>query len=191
MKTSLLQFLSRVVYPRGTREMKRVAIIGSGGSGKSTLARDMGRRLELPVYHLDKLFWSPNWVERPKQEWQELQESLCAKPTWVMDGNYGGTMDIRLTACDTVIFLDMPRMLCFWRIVKRFVKYRGNARPDMTQGCEERLTREFLLWVWNYPRDRRPGILAKLETLEATKNVIVLNSPRAAQNFLSGLTQSS
>jgi adenylate kinase family enzyme len=171
--------------------MKRVAIIGSGGSGKSTLALEIGRRLELPVYHLDKLFWSPNWTERPTPEWQELQKSLCAKLTWVMDGNYGGTMDIRLTACDTIIFLDMPRTLCLRRVTKRFFKYRGKARPDMTQGCEERLTREFLLWVWNYPKDRRPGILTRLETIKATKNVIVLKSPRAVQKFLAGLTQGS
>jgi adenylate kinase family enzyme len=170
--------------------MKRVAIIGSGGSGKSTLAQEIGHRLELPVYHLDKLFWSPNWIERPKQEWRELQESLCAKPKWVMDGNYGGTMDVRLFACDTIIFLDMPRILCLWRVTKRFFKYRGRARPDMTQGCEERLTREFLLWVWNYPKDRKPGILARLKTLRATKNVVVLKSPRAVQKFLSGLTHS-
>lgn len=168
--------------------MKRVAIIGSGGSGKSTLAIEIGRRLELPVHHLDKLFWSPNWVERPQQEWQELQESLCSKPTWVMDGNYGGTMDVRLTACDTIIFLDMPRVLCLWRVTKRFFKYRGKVRPDMTQGCEERLTREFLLWVWNYPKDKKPEILARLETLKSTKTVRVLTSPRAVQNFLSGLT---
>jgi adenylate kinase family enzyme len=108
-----------------------------------------------------------------------------------MDGNYGGTIDIRLTACDTIIFLDMPRTLCLRRVTKRFFKYRGKARPDMTQGCEESLTREFLLWVWNYPKDRRPRILTRLETIKATKNVIVLKSPRAVQKFLAGLTQGS
>jgi adenylate kinase family enzyme len=164
--------------------MKRIAIIGSGGSGKSTLARQLGNVLQLPVYHLDKLFWQPNWQELPQDQWTQLQENLCSQTAWIMDGNYGGTMEVRLAAADTIIFLDMPRLLCLWRVTKRFLRYRGKSRPDMTQGCEERLTKEFLLWVWTYPTMRKPAILRRLEQLKTEKQVVILSSPKAVKTFL-------
>ena len=72
----------------------------------------MGEILHLPVHHLDRLHWKPNWTEPPKEEWQKIQADLCAEEEWVIDGNYGGTMDIRLAACDTVVFLDLSRWRC-------------------------------------------------------------------------------
>lgn len=123
--------------------MKRIVIIGSGGSGKSTLARKLGEVLHLPVYHLDKLYWQPNWQELPRGAWLRVQQEIFAQPAWTMDGNYGGAMEVRLAAADAVIFLDRPRLLCLWRVFKRFLRYRGRVRPDMTQGCEERLTKNF------------------------------------------------
>jgi adenylate kinase family enzyme len=164
--------------------VKRVVIIGSGGSGKSTLAKKLGEVLYLPVYHLDKLYWQPNWQTLPQDDWVQLQQTICQEPQWIIDGNYGGTMDVRLAASDTIIFLDMPRLLCLWRVTKRFLRYRGSSRPDMTQGNEERLTKEFLTWLWNYPEEKRPEILAKLEQLKAEKQVFILSSPKAVRTFL-------
>jgi adenylate kinase family enzyme len=87
--------------------MKKIILIGSGGSGKSTLARKLGDKLEIDVYHLDALFWKPNWEGAPKDEQRKVQNDLVKKEEWIIDGNYGGTMDIRLNAADTVIFLDI------------------------------------------------------------------------------------
>ncbi|MDB1939910.1 isopentenyl transferase family protein [Clostridium tertium] len=36
--------------------MNRIIIIGCGGSGKSTLARNLSKKTNLPVVHLDKIF---------------------------------------------------------------------------------------------------------------------------------------
>ncbi len=160
-------------------------IIGSGGAGKSTLAKQLGEILNLPVYHLDSFFWKANWVETDQDDWAALQEKLCVQSTWILDGNYSATMNIRLHACDTVIFLDFPSWLCLYRVVKRFFQYRGTSRPDMTQGCQERLTPQFLLWIWNYSRTKRPQIMAKLEAVKSEKQVIVLRSPQEANQYVS------
>ena len=98
--------------------MKKIVLIGSGGSGKSTLARQLGERLKIKVYHLDALFWKPNWVGVPKDEQTKVQNDLVKKESWIIDGNYGGTMDIRLNAADTIIFLDIPRTICLYRAFK-------------------------------------------------------------------------
>jgi adenylate kinase family enzyme len=166
--------------------VKRVLVIGAGGSGKSTLARKLGERLRLPVVHLDAHYWNPGWVETPPSEWEERVQRLTAGREWVMDGNYGGTLDIRLAAADTVIFLDLSRVLCLWRIVTRAARYWGRTRPDLAPNCPERLGWEFVVWVWTYPDRRRPGVLKRLRELDRTR-VIILSSQREVNRFVADL----
>ena len=163
--------------------MKRVLVIGSGGAGKSTFARRLGERLGLPVIHLDRLYWRAGWVETPKDEWRRKVEELCAGESWVMDGNYSGTLDVRLGACDAVIFLDLPRVLCTWRVVKRALIYRNTSRPDVAEGCPENLNREFCWWVWNYPRRSRPKVLRRLEEHARDKQIFILRSSAEVERF--------
>jgi adenylate kinase family enzyme len=166
---------------------RRVLVIGSGGAGKSTLAARLGARLGLPVVHLDALYWRPGWVPTPPDEWRRRVATLAAGEAWVMDGNYGGTLDLRLVACDAVVFLDLPRLVCVWRVVRRWLRYAGRPRPDMAPGCPERLTGEFLAWVWTYPHRRRPEVLRRLAALPADRRVVVLRSRADVARFLRAL----
>lgn len=164
--------------------MKRVILIGSGGSGKSTLARQLGDKLKLNVYHLDALFWKPNWVGVPKDQQRKVQEELVKKEEWIIDGNYGGTIDIRLNAADTIIFLDIKRSICVYRVLKRMIQYRNKTRPDMGAGCKDRIDLGFIKWVWGFPKTKRPEILKKLDSLSKEKHVIILKTPKQVQQFL-------
>jgi adenylate kinase family enzyme len=164
--------------------MRRILVIGSGGAGKSTLARRLGRRLGLEVLHLDVFFWRPGWVETPKDEWRRTIEGLCARESWVMDGNFSGTLDVRLAACDTVVFLDLPRAVCLWRVLKRLVRYRNRRRPDMAEGCGEKLDLKFLHWVWTFPARSRGKVLARLDEAAAGKRVVRLRSDAEIERFL-------
>lgn len=161
-------------------------VIGSGGAGKSTLAARLGARLDLPVVHLDALYWRPGWVATPDPEWRETVARLAARDAWVMDGNYGGTLDRRLAACDAVVFLDLPRAVCLAGVLRRWLRYAGRTRPDMAPGCPERLTWAFVRWVWDYPRRRRAGVLRRLAALPPDRRVIVLQSREAVEQFLAG-----
>lgn len=91
--------------------MKKIMLIGSGVSGKSTLARQLGNILNIQVYHLDAIFWKPNWEGVSKEEQISIQTDLVKKDEWLIDGNYGGTLDIRMDAADTIIFLDINRTI--------------------------------------------------------------------------------
>ena len=164
--------------------MRRVLIIGSGGAGKTTLAKRLAARSGLPVIHLDAHFWHDGWVETPKDEWSRLVDAMIQRDAWIMDGNYGGTLDARLAACDTVIFLDVPRFTCAWRIVKRRFIFSGRARAEMPTGCPERLSWEFFQWVWTYPRRRRAGILARLSGVRPDQRVVILRSTHDIDGFL-------
>ena len=164
--------------------MRRVLVIGPGGAGKSTLARRLGERLNIEVLHLDRFYWSPGWIEMPKAEWSKTVEHLLEHEAWIMDGNYSGTLDIRYKACDTIIFLDMTRALCLWRVLKRAVMYRKRSRPDMAEGCPEQLTLEFILWIWNYPRRSRPKVLRMLESNPKEKRIVWLRTRSDVERFL-------
>ncbi len=86
--------------------MKRVSIIGSGGAGKSTLARRLGKATGIEVVQLDKLHWKAGWIEPSKDEWLKIVSNIIAKDSWIVDGNFGGTMETRIKRCDTIVFLD-------------------------------------------------------------------------------------
>ena len=112
-------------------------MIGSGGSGKTTLAKRIAASLNLELIHLDSIYWKPGWVETPKAEWLKTVEEIVKREAWIMDGNYSGTLDLRILACDTVIFLDMPRIVCLWRVLKRLVLNWNRNRSDMADECRE------------------------------------------------------
>ena len=176
--------MRRAGSPSASRDVRRILIIGPGGAGKSTLARELGRRLGLEVFHLDRLYWRPGWVETPRDEWRKTLEGLAARDAWIMDGNYSGTLDLRLARSDTVVFLDLPRAVCLWGVLKRRLAYRGAARPDMAEGCPEELRLKFALWVWDYQRRSRPKVLALLAAPAAGQRVIRLRSRREIEQFL-------
>lgn len=164
--------------------MKKVVLIGSGGSGKSTLATRLGEAVDLPVWHLDQLLWKPGWVPVEREEVHGIQRKLISGERWIIDGNYGSTMELRMDAADTIIFLDLSRWRCSYRAMKRMLRYHGKSRPDMREGCEERLDLTFLKWIWQYPKEKRPGILQKLAAYSGEKTIIHLKNPREVRNFL-------
>lgn len=163
--------------------MKKIIIIGSGGAGKSTFARRLGELTGIEVLHLDKLYWKPNWVEPSKEEWKKLLETKLENDEWIMDGNFGGTLEMRLKYCDTAIFLDLPRTVCVYRTLKRWIRYYNTNRPDMTVGCNEKVDLEFLGWIWNFQKIKKPKIEEKLKFFGKEKTIIRLYSPKEVENF--------
>jgi adenylate kinase family enzyme len=155
----------------------RMLIVGPSGTGKSTLARQLGDRLGVPVIHLDAHYWRPGWQEPAKTEWAAQVDELLARPTWIMDGNYSGTFARRIAAAETIVFLDFPRLQCVYGVMSRWWKTRGRVRADLAPGCPEKLpSPDFLRWIWNYPRKSRPKLLALLDEVRTTKDVVILCS---------------
>ncbi|MBN8500893.1 MAG: topology modulation protein [Sphingomonadales bacterium] len=130
--------------------MQRVLVIGSPGAGKSTLSHELAARTGLPLFHLDRIHWLPGWQERDRDEALGMVKQVLAQARWIIDGNYGSTLPVRIKRADTVIWLDYPTWLCLGRVFKRWWQYRGAARPDMTDGCPENLNLEFLFYVLRF-----------------------------------------
>ncbi len=167
-----------------TNVPRRILVIGAGGSGKTTLSKEIGARTGLPVIHLDRLFWHPGWVPTPDAEWDAIIDELIRREKWIMDGNYGRTMAPRLSAADTVIFLDVHPLVSLWRIAKRRWTNRGRVREDVAPGCPEQMNWEFVHWVLTFRTRRRPGILRQLATARPDQRVVILRHPRDVTAFL-------
>lgn len=112
-------------------------------------------------------------------------EEVLKRDSWIMDGNYSATLDLRIPAADTIIFLDFPPALCVYRILKRVVVYRKARRPDMAEGCDEKFNWEFTKWVWNYKTRSKPKVEALLKRFENEKTIVRLKSKSEVEKFLS------
>ena len=151
------------------------------------MAKAIAAKTGLPLIHLDQLFWHPGWVPTPDPEWDRVTDELIARDSWVMDGNYGRTLPKRIAAADTVVFLDLPRVVCTWRSLKRRFNHAGRSRPDVAPGCPEQVGWEFVRWVWTYPTRRRPGILQQRDAVRSDKKVVVLRTTAEVHDFVSSL----
>lgn len=166
----------------------RIIVTGLAGSGKSTFSVALGAKTGLPVIHLDLHFWKPGWVAPSETEWREMQRSVLAGNSWIADGNYHETLDLRLERADTVVFLDIPWWICSGRAL-----LRGFRMPDeLPQGCNytawQRLRDEWRLAVRIW-RKRRSDTEREKEVISRRPQVAlhVLRSVRAVTEFLDGL----
>lgn len=130
---------------------KRIMIIGSPGSGKSTFSRKLSDITGLPLIHLDKEFWNSGWIETPKDEWIKKQKSLVSGDQWIIEGNYGGTIGIRVEKADTIICFQLSRVICLFRYFKRVITNLNKVRPYMPDGCNEKIDFDFMKYIWNFP----------------------------------------
>jgi adenylate kinase family enzyme len=163
---------------------QRILIVGCGGAGKSTLARGLGAATGLPVVHLDCHYWKSGWRATPREQWHADVAALIQAPAWIMDGNFGDTLRPRVEACDSILFLDLPRWVCFAGIFIRLLRYRGKTRPDLPAGCPEQIDREFLLWVWNFPERSRPRLEHAIAEYGKDKLVLRFTTRRQIERLL-------
>lgn len=176
------------LHTRGSPEpscMKRILVLGNAGSGKSTLARELAQILGLPLIHLDALFWQPGWRETPRDEWKQRVASILSDDAWVMDGNYLGTLPERLAAADAAVLLDISRVRCVYRVVRRGFLDQGKRRADMAAGCVEQIPAvNFLQWIWRFPRDDLRPMVDQFQRAAESKRIRVLHSAAEVRSFL-------
>jgi adenylate kinase family enzyme len=165
-----------------SRDMDRIAIIGCGGSGKTHLANQLASLLNLPLTHLDAVYYDADWNTLRQDEFADLQRTLVAQPRWLLEGNYAGTLPIRLAAADTVIFLDLPAVTCLAGILQRRGRYRGGQHAN--DGVYDRITWNFVRYIWGYRKTMRPKVRQLLADYGPNVRLITLTSRRQAARFI-------
>ena len=156
----------------------KIAILGFAGSGKSTLARALGELYGVPVLHLDTVQFLPGWQIRPQEEQLALvQRFMDENEGWVIDGNYSNLLQPRrLAEADKVLLLLFNRFAALRRVVKRYRQFRGQSRPDMADGCSEKLDAEFVRWVlWDGRTKKKREAFAQKRKVCGAKCVVLKN----------------
>ncbi|MEI6316269.1 MAG: hypothetical protein WCO65_00905 [bacterium] len=164
--------------------MQRISIVGISGSGKSTLANNLGKKLNLPVFHLDKYFWNADWTERytTKDEFNIVAKSFAEKDSWIIDGNYRGTIDFRFERADTIIFLDFPKWRC---LLRAFLRSFSKEKPfDKPEGAKEKIDWFLVRWILKY---KSVEMRNKVLNYKDTKNVYIVRNNREINKILSDL----
>lgn len=161
--------------------MKRVIVIGCPGSGKSTFSKALHKITKIPLYHLDMIYWNRDQTTVPKAVFLDRLSKILQKEEWIIDGNYGSTMEQRIQVCDTVFFLDYPTALCLKGIEER----RGTKRSDLPW-VEQEFDEDFLAVIKNYPSQSRPKVMELLERY-SQKEIVIFSSRRQAEDYLKKL----
>ncbi len=165
--------------------MKRVMVIGCPGSGKSTLSIELNKITGLPLYHLDMLNWNADRTTVERTVFIKRLEQVLKGDRWIIDGNYGSTMEMRMSACDTIVFLDYPTDVCIEGVRSR----RGKPRQDIPWvEPENEEDSEFMDFIKHYNEISKPIVINLLNKYQ-TKNIVILNSRSEAELFLKNFNQ--
>jgi adenylate kinase family enzyme len=165
--------------------MTRVMVIGNAGGGKSTMCRALSAAHALPYYAIDKIQWKPNWVLTAEPEYADAHEALVVRERWLIDG-YGSwsSVERRLSAADTIIFVDHPIWIHYWWATKRQIKSLFFGRPDGPIGCPMfPVTIRLYKMMWRLHRDWRPKLIAAIEARRGAARIVHIRSPKELATF--------
>jgi adenylate kinase family enzyme len=157
-------------------------VIGSPGAGKSTFARQLRDKLNLPLYYLDMIWHLPDGTNISKEKFDQILMRILTTESWIIDGNYNRTMEMRLQYCDTVFLLDYPLEVCLAGAQERI----GKKREDLPW-IEEEFDEEFKQWITDFPETKLPEIYKLLKQYEAGKEIHIFHSREEADHYLDSL----
>ena len=168
----------------------RINVVGTSGSGKSTFSKRIAKKLNIPYIELDSLFWKANWIESTDEEFFPKVKESIAGESWILDGNYSRTKDIKWERVQMVVFLDLPFHIVLYRIISRSL-IRGYKRQELWSGNKESLwwtlfTRESMIWyvIKTFYRNRKRYTGLFNSTDSSQIQFIRLRSKKDVEDFI-------
>lgn len=171
--------------------MKKIIIFGMPGSGKTHFAKKLGKAVNIPVFHLDKYFYLANWQEKPEQDFLNDLYGILKEDVWILDGNCMHSLPLRLKYADTIIHFKVNRILCLYRILKRFIQRRFSFQTfsDRAEGCPEQLSWKLFSYTWNYNK-RWNSLIEKCHREMSFKTWVSIRTSHELKSFLNWAQES-
>jgi adenylate kinase family enzyme len=175
--------------------MKKINVIGTTGSGKSTFSKLLANKANCPYIQMDQIFWQPDWIESNDDEFLPKVRAAVSGDSWVLDGNYSRTNDIKWGNADTIIWVDFSYFRTLFQLFKRTV-IRTVSKQELWIGTgnRESFGRSFMskksIFVWFFLNFRKNKLrYSELMDSPKVKHVefIRLRSPKEASQFLESI----
>ena len=161
--------------------VKKIAVVGGSGTGKTTLTNNLGRKLNVPIYHIDGIHHLENWKTRDTKERDRIILKRANEEKWVIDGTYKSTLQERINKADLVIFLDYSTISRLNGILTRYFKDKGKERPEIP-GCKEKMDWNFikmvLTWRWTQGKEVKKIIMENKD-----KKILVFKNRRSLNKW--------
>lgn len=166
---------------------RRIAVIGRAGSGKSTAAVALGRAFDLPVVHLDQLYWTSDWEPVAPERFDAAQRSAIAGDSWVIDGGYSTppAFGERVRRAELVVITEAPLAVCLYRVIRRYVRHRGRPRAGRPDGADERIDLAFLIWIVRWSRNH-PDLRGEVLELAPDATLVTVRSAADLEPVIAG-----
>lgn len=159
---------------------QKAIIIGCPGAGKSTFARKLSDKMHLPLYYLDMLWHKPDRTTVDRNIFDEKLKEIVLKEKWIIDGNYGRTLEMRIQWCEAIFLLDSPVEECLVGAKSRI----GKQRVDMPW-IETEFDEEFKQWIMDFPKNELPIVYELLDRYKGEKSIYVFHSRADIEDYLS------
>ena len=156
------------------KNVNKIAVIGGCGTGKTTISKNLSQKLNLPIFHIDGIHHLENWEIRDKDERDKIILEIVSKPKWIIDGTYHSTLKQRVKQADLIIYLDYSSIAQVKGALGRWIKKHGKEREEIP-GCRERMSFEFLMWVWNWRKNKREDIIQNITQVDQSKVLVFKN----------------
>ena len=157
--------------------MNKIIVLGPSGAGKSEFSRKLNKILNIPIYHLDNIFWKEDKTHIDRDLFDLRLNEIINKDKWIIDGDYSRTYEIRFKNADTIFFLDYPLDVCLEGAKSRI----GKKREDLPW-VEDEFDKDFEEWIINWYKDVKPVILSMIEKYK-DKKIIIFKSREEATDF--------
>ena len=142
------------------KSMKRILVIGCPGAGKTYFSKKLAEKLNLPLIHMDNLYWRKDKTSVSQEELKEKLKPYLEKEEWIIDGNYHHTLEMRLPYATDVFVLDLSREECIAGIKERI----DQPRDDIPWIETKDDAAELIAWTADYgfrTKDEEVALLNK------------------------------
>lgn len=152
----------------------KIAIVGAPGTGKTTLSNILSKLYGIEATHIDGIHHLENWVQRDKEERDNIILDIVKRDKWIIDGTYKATLKPRFEAADLIIWLDYSSLAQIKGVMGRYLKNKGKEKPEIP-GCKEKMDKEFFTYVLKYNKEKRKNIVNNLEGIDKSKLIVFKN----------------
>lgn len=165
--------------------MSKIIIIGNGGTGKSTLGDLLSKATGIKVFHLDKLTYKPGWIRVDEQDFKNKLDKILSEDKWIVEGwSFHSTLETRLNAADTIIYLKFPVTVCYFYALQRHVKYAFRQNPyDPEDSPIINKTGKMIKAMWKVYRIYEKDLNIMLNELR-NKKIIIFKNRKEVNKFI-------